>query len=457
MRSKRHPARLAQHAARRGVAYVEGGESPSSGETNIHEECMSSSFPKAPDIVLGWLAVHCGGKLNHSPRCTQPLQVGTRPRVPGKSLGCTHISRDGRDIVHHHARKVCGCAHFRLRSACRRLVCRLQPGCKRSNTSLQRIGGQTWRHRTRCCPCWQAAWVAQRALCAHAHWRWSRLVHRCSTRFRSRAPQPGFGLMRWLAQGSGHLQMGLVQSFRHIVRAEGFRALWRGLGPSVAGVAPARAVYFFTYSHTKRAISDDGASPLKHFLSAATAGCTTATLTSPIWVLKTRIQLQTNMDPASAALNPSMRNYTSYSDAILRMYREEGIRAFYKGLTASYFSVSEGAIQFTLYERMKSIISENGQRAVPKYELFGIAAVAKVAACSATYPLEVVRTRLREQRAPAPGAPHRYTGIAQALRTIAREEGRRGLYGGMLAHLLRVVPNAAIMFMVVETVLSNNL
>jgi solute carrier family 25 protein 33/36 len=37
-----------------------------------------------------------------------------------------------------------------------------------------------------------------------------------------------------------------------------------------------------------------------------------------------------------------------------------------------------------------------------------------------------------------------------AFSTIFREEGYRGLYRGMGAHLIRVAPNAAIMFAVYE-------
>ena len=42
--------------------------------------------------------------------------------------------------------------------------------------------------------------------------------------------------------------------------------------------------------------------------------------------------------------------------------------------------------------------------------------------------------------------------MIQSIVTIYKEEGRRGLYSGMPAHLMRVVPNAAILFMVVEAV-----
>lgn len=42
--------------------------------------------------------------------------------------------------------------------------------------------------------------------------------------------------------------------------------------------------------------------------------------------------------------------------------------------------------------------------------------------------------------------------MIQSIIKIYKEEGRRGLYGGLPAHLMRVVPNAAILFMVVEVI-----
>ena len=69
-----------------------------------------------------------------------------------------------------------------------------------------------------------------------------------------------------------------------------------------------------------------------------------------------------------------------------------------------------------------------------------------MAACL-TYPHEVLRTRLRQ---PAENGVLKYTGLTQCLRTVLKEEGVGALYGGMTAHLLRVVPNAAIMFFCYE-------
>ena len=44
----------------------------------------------------------------------------------------------------------------------------------------------------------------------------------------------------------------------------------------------------------------------------------------------------------------------------------------------------------------------------------------------------------------------RYTGLMQTLRLVIAEEGARSLYGGLSAHLMRVVPNAAVMYAIYE-------
>lgn len=83
----------------------------------------------------------------------------------------------------------------------------------------------------------------------------------------------------------------------------------------------------------------------------------------------------------------------------------------------------------------------------------GAAAVAKLVAACIAYPHEVIRTRLRE---PIPkNGVAKYTGLLQTLKLVAKEEGVVALYGGMSAHLMRVVPNAAIMFFCYEAILHN--
>lgn len=139
-----------------------------------------------------------------------------------------------------------------------------------------------------------------------------------------------------------------------------------------------------------------------------------------------------------------------YLDIIRSIYRESGIKGFFRGITASYVGCIEGAVQWMAYEKAKSFMSaKSTKNELSPQEYFWSAFASKFLAIVITYPHEVVRTRLREQ---SQMGAFKYNGFVGALRTIAAEEGLRGLYGGMGMHLTRSAPNAAIMFLTFELV-----
>lgn len=189
---------------------------------------------------------------------------------------------------------------------------------------------------------------------------------------------------------------------------------------------------------------------MNSILSGLFAGIASNTITNPIWMVKTRMQIL-------ADKSAGQRAYKSYAEVISTIAKEEGIRGFYKGIFASYWGCAEGCIQFVLYEQFKTYLLKQQQLHQPKdkqsnnelppHVYFMAAAIAKGIASITTYPHEVARTRLREQ---ARDGLFLYSGMWQTLSIIAKQEGWKGLYAGMGIHLLKVVPNSAIMFLTYE-------
>ena len=79
-----------------------------------------------------------------------------------------------------------------------------------------------------------------------------------------------------------------------------------------------------------------------------------------------------------------------------------------------------------------------------------ISAVCRLVSSPICYPHEVIRTRLQA----ACEGQRKYYSFLQTLLKVWREEGRRGLYGGLGANLIRVVPNCAVAFFSFEYTLT---
>ncbi|KIO25851.1 hypothetical protein M407DRAFT_75168 [Tulasnella calospora MUT 4182] len=255
------------------------------------------------------------------------------------------------------------------------------------------------------------------------------------------------GGLLWNFVETGHI-------LKDIQKGEGASALFKGLGPSLVGVIPARSINFFTYGNGKLWIADkfNGGveTPVVHLAAAMMAGVVTSTITNPLWVVKTRLQLQQEKHAVKVTQDLRAKLFTSLN-LTANIIRVEGVKGLYKGLSASYLGVTEGTIQWVLYERLKKKVAGKGG-ATEWLGMLGAAGAAKFTASLITYPHEVLRTRLRQDPPIVNGLPKpKYTGLYQTLRLVLAEEGAAALYGGLSAHLLRVIPNAAIMYTVYET------
>ncbi|XP_036409619.1 solute carrier family 25 member 36-A [Megalops cyprinoides] len=246
---------------------------------------------------------------------------------------------------------------------------------------------------------------------------------------------------------------GPLHCLKLILEKEGPRSLFRGLGPNLVGVAPSRAIYFAAYSTAKEKLNGvfEPDSTQVHMVSAGMAGFTAITATNPIWLIKTRLQLD--------ARNRGERRMSAF-ECVRRVYQSDGLRGFYRGMSASYAGISETVIHFVIYESIKrrlmeskasasmANMDEEDESVKDASDFVGLmlaAATSKTCATSIAYPHEVIRTRLREEGT-------KYRSFFQTLSMVIKEEGYRALYRGLTTHLVRQIPNTAIMMSTYELV-----
>lgn len=148
-------------------------------------------------------------------------------------------------------------------------------------------------------------------------------------------------------------------------RAEGFSGLYRGFGLSVMSYVPASAIWWSTYTFTHgRAMaaiprSDQRLQWLVTGMCGAVAGFTSAALTNPLDVIKTRLQLLEEWN--------AEKNGRSRIAAVVRsLVVEEGMRGFSKGLSARLACSSVVSLFIiTTYEGVKRLSRTRRQASSP--------------------------------------------------------------------------------------------
>ncbi|XP_016848267.1 solute carrier family 25 member 32 isoform X2 [Anolis carolinensis] len=208
---------------------------------------------------------------------------------------------------------------------------------------------------------------------------------------------------------------GILHCLATIWREDGFRGLYRGVTPNVWGAGASWGLYFYFYNAIKAYKTEDrleGLGATEHLVSAAEAGAMTLCITNPIWVTKTRLVLQ-----YEAGIDSSKRQYKGMLDALIKIYKYEGIRGLYKGFVPGLFGTSHGALQFMVYEELKTKYNRYKNRQfdlkLSALEYITMAALSKIFAVCATYPYQVVRARLQDQH-------NRYSGVVDVIRRTWR-------------------------------------
>ncbi|KAK0483750.1 mitochondrial carrier domain-containing protein [Armillaria novae-zelandiae] len=139
-----------------------------------------------------------------------------------------------------------------------------------------------------------------------------------------------------------------------IVREEGFSALYRGVSLTALRQATNQGANFTVYQELKKAVQNwqpdlPELPSYQHMIIGLISGAAGPMSNAPIDTIKTRLQKSTAV-PGQSAFR---RIYGIAED----MWKAEGVRSFYKGITPRILRVAPGqAIVFAVYERISSVI-----------------------------------------------------------------------------------------------------
>lgn len=148
-----------------------------------------------------------------------------------------------------------------------------------------------------------------------------------------------------------------------VAKEEGVGALWRGVSLTALRQGTNQAANFTAYSYLKKLLQDmqgnklgaeHGGSNLPGWQTSViglVSGAVGPFTNAPIDTIKTRLQ-RTPAAEGQTAMNRIMM-------IAKEMFKQEGPKAFYKGITPRVMRVAPGqAVTFTVYEYLKSILEK---------------------------------------------------------------------------------------------------
>nr|XP_046160275.1 peroxisomal membrane protein PMP34-like isoform X2 [Oncorhynchus gorbuscha] len=240
-----------------------------------------------------------------------------------------------------------------------------------------------------------------------------------------------------------------------IVKEEGLLAPYSGWLPVICSLCCSNFIYFYCF-HSLRAswLRGHKSTPSRDLLMGTAAGVVNVLMTTPLWVVNTRLKLQ-GAKFRNADLRPT--NYSGVMDALVQIIEEEGVGALWNGTFPSLLLVLNPAVEFTIYEGLKRQMRSLVHRELLSLEVFLIGA--KAVATTVTYPLQTVQSILRF------GQHTQHTGgspLVNSLRSVmhllinrVRKYGMLGLFKGLEAKLLQTVLTAALVFLLYEKIASS--
>uniref|UniRef100_A0A672M565 Solute carrier family 25 member 17 n=2 Tax=Sinocyclocheilus grahami TaxID=75366 RepID=A0A672M565_SINGR len=244
-----------------------------------------------------------------------------------------------------------------------------------------------------------------------------------------------------------------------IIKEEGLLAPYRGWFPVICSLCCSNFVYFYCLHSLKATwLQGQRSTPGRDLIFGIAAGVVNVLVTTPLWVVNTRLKLQGAVSGGAKFRNEDIQptHYKGITDALVQIMQREGVGALWNGTFPSLLLVLNPAVQFMIYEGLKRQLMRGVHRELSSVEVFLIGAIAKAVASTITYPLQTVQSVLRFGQH---GQPADQSKLLNSLRAVmyllinrVGKWGVLGLFKGLEAKLLQTVLTAALMFLLYEKI-----
>ncbi|KAJ3347452.1 Mitochondrial oxaloacetate carrier protein [Entophlyctis luteolus] len=198
------------------------------------------------------------------------------------------------------------------------------------------------------------------------------------------------------------------------------------------------------------------ATHVRGFTVGAVAACGAVTITNPMEVVKTRLQLQGELEARSAGQHE--RQYKGALSAFVKIARTEGIRGIQRGLAPGYvYQTLMNGTRLGFYAPIRDLFMASGDAVFGPGTVstgFGraVAMVLSGAGCGALgaaigSPFFLIKTRMQSYSpSMSVGAQHSYVlgGLRKSLAHIYAKEGLVGLWRGADASMLRTAVGSGV-------------
>jgi len=134
-----------------------------------------------------------------------------------------------------------------------------------------------------------------------------------------------------------------------IYKSDGLNGLYRGFGISVLGIIVYRACYFGGYDTAKKSFTKD-TSILYKFLVAQIVTGVSGLVSYPLDTVRRRLMMQSGRADVM---------YTGTIDCFVKIAKNEGSKAFFKGALSNIIRGAGGSLVLVLYDEFQRMFNPN--------------------------------------------------------------------------------------------------